>query len=242
MAVNGRMPLRRPLVVLAFVLATVLGAAPAVAGDAIGRSPATGSRPATGVWTGTVSIWRSTAFASQHDSVTCTAAAVQMMLNLVLNRSRHDASEQDAILDYEQRSDTLAESDGSDPAGWAAALRYFGSSRTQTYHWERYASYAPAVRAAAHDLRMTGKPVGLLVYGGTHANVMVGFKATADPALGGSFNVTSVQIAGPWYPRAGLDPPPGTWLSTSSLASRFNRYDERDGLSAWVGHWVIVAP
>jgi len=239
---TGRMSLRRPLVVLAFVLATSLGAGPVLSGDALGRSPVTGARPMTGLWTGTVSIWRSTAFASQHDSVTCTAAAVQMMLNLVLNRSRHDATEQDAILAYEQRSDTLAESDGSDPAGWAAALRQFGGSRTETYHWERHASYAAALRAAAHDLRMTGKPVGLLVYGGTHANVMVGFKATADPARGGSFSVTSVQIAGPWYPRAGLDPPPGTWLSTSSLASRFNRYNERDGLSAWVGYWVIVAP
>ena len=35
MAVNGRMPLRRPLVVLAFVLATVLGAAPAIANGLI---------------------------------------------------------------------------------------------------------------------------------------------------------------------------------------------------------------
>lgn len=239
---NGRMPLRRPLAVLALVVAATFGATPTIGPEALARGPVSGARPATGPWTGTVTIWRSSAFASQHDSVTCTAAAVQMMLNLVLNRSRHDAAEQDAILGFEQQSDTLATSDGSDPQGWAAALRRFGSSRTRTYHWERHASNAAALRAAAYDLRMTGKPVGLLVYSGTHANVLVGFRATADPARGGSFTVTAVQIAGPWYPRAGLDPAPGTWMSASAYASRFNRYNERDGLSAWVGYWVIVTP
>lgn len=229
---------------LVLSIVVILGLAPvaAFAADLAPRAPVVGTRIVTGPWTGAVSVWRSSAFSSQATTYWCTAAATQMMLNLVLGRSRHDAAEQEAIIRYAQANDTLAVSKGSDPKGWAAALRHFGTSRTQTYHWERYASYAGALRAAAYDLRMTGKPVGLLVMGGKHANMLVGFKATADPALGGPFSVTSAQIVGPWYPRPNLDPAPGTWLSSASLSSRFNRYAERDGYAGWVGYWVIVTP
>jgi hypothetical protein len=222
----------------------ILAVAPvsALAGDAGSRGPTVGARPVTGPWDGSVSVWRSTAFASQATTTWCTAASVQMMLNIVLGRSRSDSAEQQAIITFEQANDSLAVSKGSDPQGWAAALRHFGTSRTSTYHWERHGSYAAALRAAAYDLRMTGKPVGLLVSSGNHANVLVGFTATSDPALGGNFTVTSAQIAGPWYPRPNVDPAPGTWLSSTSLASRFTRYTERDGLMEWVGYWVIITP
>ena len=228
--------------VLALAVVSGLGPTSAMATDLASRSMVVSVRPVTGVWTGRVSVWRSSAFASQATSYWCVGAASQMMLNLILGRSRSDSKEQSAIMTYAKAHDSLVRSNGSDPQGWAAALRYFGNSRTSGYHWARYGSYASALRAAAYDLRMTAKPVGLLVYGGTHANVMVGFTATADPALGGAFSVTSVQIAGSWYPRPTLDPPPGTWLSTSRLASRFNRYWETDGLRSWVGYWVTIEP
>jgi hypothetical protein len=226
--------------ILAFVAILVLAPAAALAGTS--RGPLVGARAVTGPWTGTISIWRSTAFASQATTSWCTAASTQMMLNLILDRSAHDATEQKAIIAFEQANDSLVVSKGSDPQGWAAAMRHFGSSRTSTYHWERHGSYAAAINAAAYDLRMTGKPVGLLAFGGKHANVLVGFKATSDPALGNAFTVTSAQVAGPWYPRPDIDPAPGTWLSSASLGSRFSRYTERDGLSDWVGYWIIVAP
>ena len=236
--------LRAQLAALALALAVMTGLAPLSPSAAVdtSRTPIAGAIPATGAWTGTVTVWRSTAFASQATSVWCTAAATQMMLNLMLDRSRHDSTEQGAIMKYAQANDSLAVSDGSDPQGWTAALRWFGSSRASTYHWERKASYAAAIASAAYKLRMTGKPIGLLVYGGKHANVMVGFKATTDPALGGSYTVTSVQIAGPWYPRTGVDSAPGTWLSSATMSSRFYRYAERDGLTDWVGYWVSLVP
>ena len=229
---------------IALAVVAMLAAAPvsALAADAGSRGPTVGALPATGPWTGSVSIWRPSAFASQATTSWCTAASTQMMLNLVLGRSRTSASEQQAIISYEQANDSLAVSKGSDPQGWAAAMRHFGTSRTSTYHWERHGSYAAALRSAAYDLRMTGKPVGLLVLDGRHANVLVGFSATSDPALGGNFTVTSAQIVGPWYPRPNIDPAPGTWLSSTKLASRFTRYAERDGLADWVGYWVIVTP
>ena len=232
------------LTALALAVMAILAVAPvsALAADAGSRGPTVAARPVTGPWTGSVSIWRSTAFASQATTSWCTAASTQMMLNLVLGRSRHDSTEQKAIITYEQANDSLVASRGSDPQGWAAALRHFGTTRTSTYHWERHSSYGAALRAAAYDLRMTGKPIGLLVYNGTHANVLVGFSATSDPALGGNFTVTSAQIAGPWYPRPKVDPAPGTWFSSTKLAPRFTRYAERDGLADWVGYWLIITP
>lgn len=233
-------PRRAPLAALVLVLGAVLLGAPAATLAAGTRSPVVGVVPATGAWDGSVSIWRASAFSSQADTRWCTAASVQMMLNLVLDRSVTSAAEQRTIMTWEQANDSLATSRGSDPQGWAGALRHFGSSRTSTYHWEAHDSMHAALRAAAYKMRMTGRPAGLLVYGGTHANVLVGFSATSDPALGGSWSVTSVQLAGPWYPRSGLDLAPGSWLSSTSLASRFGRYTETDGLDAWVGKWVIV--
>ena len=234
------LPRRAPLAALILVLGAVLVGAPGAALAGATRTPTVGAVPATGAWTGSVSIWRSSAFSSQADTRWCTAASVQMMLNLVLDRSVTSATEQRTIMAWEQANDSLAVSDGSDPQGWAGALRRFGSSRTSTYHWETHDSMQAALKAAAYKLRMTGRPAGLLVYGGTHANVLVGFSATADPALGGSWAVTGVQLAGPWYPRPGVDLAPGAWISATSLAGRFGRYTETDGLDAWVGKWVIV--
>lgn len=229
-------------VLLALFVIMGLGPASAIAVNPTSRGPVVSGRPVTGPWTGSITIWRSSAFSSQATTTWCTAAASQIMLNLVLGRSRSDASEQGAIISFAQANDSLVVSKGSDPQGWAAAIRQFGTARTASYHWERYNSFAGALNAAAIDLRTTGKPVGLLVHGGTHVNVLVGFSATSDPAAGGAFTVTSAQIVGPWYPRAGIDPAPGAWLSAKSLASRFTRYNERDGLTAWVRNWVIVAP
>ena len=232
------------LTAIALAVVAMLAAAPvsALAADAGARGPSVGARPVTGPWTGSVSIWRSSAFASQATTSWCTAAATQMMLNLVLDRSRTSATEQRGDHHVRAGERQPRRLEGLGPAGLGAAMRHFGTSRTSTYHWERHGSYAAALRAAAYDLRMTGKPVGLLVLNGKHANVLVGFTATSDPALGGNFTVTSAQIVGPWYPRPNVDPAPGTWLSSASLASRFTRYAERDGLADWVGYWVIVTP
>jgi hypothetical protein len=235
---------RAALAVVALAIAAIWAVVPAVALGFDRVAPTTSAGPVTGPWTGSVSIWRSTAFASQVNGDTCTAAATQIMLNLLLNRSRSDAGEQMSILNWEKANDSLAVSDGSDPLGWAGAVRRFGGSRGSTYQWARFGTFDLAVRDSAYRLRMTGKPIGLLVRYGTHANVLVGFRATADPARGGTWAVTAVQLAGPWYPRTqpALDLPPGTWISTSSLGGRFTRYLENDGLRDWIGYWVTVRP
>jgi hypothetical protein len=82
---------------------------------------------------------------------------------------------------------------------------------------------------AARAIRLTGKPVGLVVWRGAHAWVMSGFTATADPAHSDGFRVTRVVIADPWYPDVssiwGASRPPGSRLSVADLAWDYLPYD-----------------
>ena len=133
---------------------------------------------------------------------------------------------------------------GSDPAGWAGALRVHGAG--SGYHVVEKSTFMSAVRAAARALRRTGKPVGLLVGHGSHAWVMTGFRATADPGLTNAYSVTSVYILGPLYPRPkhyGFDPPPHARITIDRLRSQFlTRYRDRLGPSPWNGSYVVILP
>jgi hypothetical protein len=96
-------------------------------------------------------------------------------------------------------------------------------------------------------MRLTGKPVGLLVWAGAHAWVMSGFKATADPLLTDDYTVTHVWIEDPWAGRVsrtwgrGLEP--HTLLTAQELGEAYVRYASvyrpeygKDG------RFVVVAP
>ncbi|HEY8437439.1 MAG TPA: hypothetical protein VIK65_02395 [Candidatus Limnocylindrales bacterium] len=174
----------------------------------------------------------------QVDSRTCTAAATAMMENMIARRDL--GLDQMAILRYEQPRDALndATQRGSDPLGWSRAATYF-SSRTPyltTYKWEAYATESTALRRVATQLAKTGKPGGLLVLHGTHAMVMTGFIATADPRKG-PFTLSYVYVSDPngyaHYRYTAAGSPLDTYLETD--ASR--TYD-----LAWYGKYVVIVP
>jgi hypothetical protein len=198
-------------------------------------------------WTGTADTYVAGVFSSQRRTTWCTAASVQMMLNITHRRSRHGAGDQKAIWAYEQDHDLYPDgaARGSDPEGWAAALRHFGAS--PAYRWSRSETLADALREAARRVRVTSKPAGLAVMDGNHAWVMTGFDATADPAVTDDYVVTAVYVLGPWYPREpadGYDPRPHTRLDVATLGGHFLPY--RDNLgptwSIWEGAWVTIVP
>ena len=105
------------------------------------------------------------------------------------------------------------------------------------YHVVKRRHFRGAVRAAARSVRQTGKPVGLLVGHGSHAWVMTGFAATADPAVTNDFEVTAVYMMGSLTRAAelyGFDPAPNTRMSIDRLRASFlTRYDDRLGPSRW---------
>ena len=120
----------------------------------------------------------------QIDSRTCTAASTAMMLNFIARRDLNLG--QSYILAWEKPRDALDDrvQKGSDPLGWSRAMTYFSTRAgigSFTYRWESYSTEYVALKHAARVIAETKKPVGLLVASGTHAMVMTGFEATADP-------------------------------------------------------------
>jgi hypothetical protein len=119
--------------------------------------------------------------------------------------------------------------------------RYGGS----TYSVQRFTDGDSALKAAATRMRLTNKPVGMLVWAGRHAWVMTGFSATADPATTSDFTITAVYVSGPLYPRAmnssGYDLPPDTQLTPAQLARYFVKYYDTF-VKTWNGGYVLIVP
>jgi hypothetical protein len=192
-----------------------------------------------------VNLYRRGGFVSQARADWCVPAAIQTMANLI---DRADAS----AVPSQRRLDRLARSlssdrlvgAGSEPEGWAGALNELGLG---PYVVVSVRTREGAIAAAARAIRLTGRPVGLLMWRGAHAWVMSGFEATADPARTDEFVVTHVRVVDPWYPRTssiwGRGQPPNTRIAVSSLAADFLRwrrpavrYVEKDG------QFVLVLP
>jgi hypothetical protein len=155
----------------------------------------------------TTNLYRKGVFVHQVDKDYCVAAAVQNMLNVIRVGERGRAPDTSArtqqalyrrIVELTTRQDS--HNGGTGPGGWAALL----SEKGYPYEVRVYDTRNAAIRAAAKALRATGRPVGILAWGGVHSWVLTGFTATADPARTSDFSVTSTRILDPWYP----------WVST----------------------------
>jgi len=224
---------------LVFGLAAIVTVAPAAAFSGAIGTPALFPRSAT-PWTGTVELYRASAFTSQPDYTTCVPTAVQIMLNLANGTSNHSTSQIASWYAWGRAHNAYPyATPGLDPVSWVGLLDTFGSN---PYHDESFTTFTGALRAAATALRETNLPVGLLVDHAHHAWVMTGFAATADP-LRSPFNVTSVTIMGPLYPRqtGGYDPRPGTRFTPAQLAGYVTYYTEAFPVR-WSNDYVIIAP
>ena len=195
-------------------------------------------------WTGGVDLYRSDIFTKQATLHSCVAASTQMMRNIVTGESDHAAASQARYFAYARANngfDTPA-FDGIDPAGWRAVLRRYVDP---SYEIVAARSYLTALNAAATALRLTGKPVGLLVDNGMHVWVMSGFTATADPASGAVFTVTSVNLEAPlwgWATHRMHDPAPDSQLSAITFSAYLTSYHDRFEPKGWPGRYVILAP
>jgi hypothetical protein len=189
-------------------------------------------------WTGKIDMFRASAFSSQQAWTWCVGASTQMMVNLIRGTSDHSYQGQLTIQNYARDTDPLPLSDpGSGLTGWREALNKFSGT---PYEIETVGSLQGAVNLAALRLRLTGRPVGLAVKDTTHAWVMTGFEATADPAFDPAFTVTAVYVSGPLYPRQqshGYDMPPDTRLTVSDLGTYFTPVWWKSRLT-----WEFLAP
>jgi hypothetical protein len=131
-----------------------------------------------------------------------------------------------------------------EPEGWANGLNAEGYGPFAV-HAEPTREEAIAV--AARQLRLTGKPVGLLTWRGAHSWVMSGFESTADPLLFDEFEVTAVWIQDVWWPRIstrwGKSDPPNTLVPVERLPKDYLKYRRPYGsFPDKDGQFVLVIP
>ena len=193
----------------------------------------------------TIDLFRRGDFVSEARADWCVPAAIQMMGNIV-DRNASASMPSQRVLDRQSRalSSSRLVGLGSEPQGWAGVLNALGDG---PYVVVARRTFRGAISTAVRALRLTGRPVGLLVWRGAHAWVMSGFETTADPARSVNFRVTRVRILDPWYPRAtsswGPTRAPDTTIGLTALARNFLRwhrpavrYRELDG------RFVLVLP
>ena len=203
---------------------------------------APGALPA---WDGSINLWRDGAFTTQKTWRWCTAADVQIMRNLVRGESDHSRAAQERYWHYmrDHNRYPIPASDGVDPRGWTAGLRRFVDDR---YRLVASDSFKAALRSAVKALRRTNLPVGITVARGSHAWVLTGFTATADPLVTNRFTVTSVRVVGPLWglqSRAyGYDMRPNTRLTRAQFRDFFTPWHYGPIRMAWEGDWVSVQP
>jgi hypothetical protein len=236
MASRKRLPLRSFVVLL-----VVLGLGVAWLDQPRPTEAASANLPA---WTGGVNLYRSGTFTTQKSWLSCTAAGVQIVRNIVDRKADHSTASQRRYFNWmrgHNRYD-LPLSAGVDPAGWAAGLRHFVDDR---YRLVSSRSFDSALRSAVKRLRLTNLPVALTVSHGNHGWILTGFRATADPAVTTSFRVTSVRVTGPLYglqSKNGYDMPPNTKLTTAQLKRFFTPWKYAPKAMIWDGRYVSIQP
>jgi hypothetical protein len=184
-------------------------------------------------------------FVSQARADWCVPASILAMMQMI-DRDGDRPTPTQGKLDRLARSLSTPRlrGAGSEPEGWAGSLNRLGVG---PYEVRAERTRAGAIEAAARAIRLTGRPVGLLIWRGAHAWVMSGFRATADPAYTDDFRVTHVYVVDPWYPRVssiwGPAKRPDAVVPVRRLAEDYLawrrptvRYPEKDG------RFVLVVP
>lgn len=184
-------------------------------------------------------------FVTQARADWCVPASIltmMQMIDLVNDRTTPTQDELDRLA--RRLSSPRLKGAGSEPEGWAGTLNQLGYG---PYEVRSERTRAAAIAVAAHALRLTERPVGLLIWRGAHAWIMSGFRATADPAYTDDFTVTHIYVEDPWYPRVssiwGPSRRPDTVVPVRLVAEDYLawrrptvRYREKDG------RFVLIVP
>jgi hypothetical protein len=189
-----------------------------------------------------MNLYRDGDFVHQATKDWCVAGSTQTMLNILRKGKRNDRSatfQGELYAKGRRLSPNKAKLGpiGVDLIGWADLLNKAGHG---PYIVDGARTRRASIKKAARALRMTGRPVGLVVWRGAHSWVMSGFRATADPAFTRDYEVTAVYIQDVWYPDVstiwGASRPPNALVPVSRLGEDFlpysrprARWPDRDG-------------
>jgi hypothetical protein len=186
-----------------------------------------------------LNLYRYSAMTRQYTSYWCVPAATQSMVNLVRGTSnrRYLTQKYYYKLTRQHNRYTYA-TRGNDPQGWAWAATYFSQGEA-TYRARAYTDKTAAVNAIADAIRRTRKPVGVTVRAGTHAWVVLGYRAQVSTTDPDKRTLLGLYVSGPLGTTA--DKWPYKYLTVSQFRQYFTRYHEWQRSVIWEGKWVVIS-
>ncbi len=172
------------------------------------------------------------------------AAAIQAMQNILAGTNDRSRATQENI-----RTQAIAltpsgepKIGGMGPSSWPATLTELG----YPYQLRVVSARSQALKLAAQAIRATGRPAGLVTRNGLDSWIMIGFRATDDPASDRTFSVTAARIMDPWYPASlaawGKTSKPGSWLGAASLERNVVKYKVVGSYPKFEGKYLVVLP
>jgi hypothetical protein len=195
-----------------------------------------------------INLYREGVFVSEYTRYYCLPAAMQVMINIMSDgppdTSRETQDNLYALADELDGYEFPERVRDVEPEGWARGLRRLGYGRFRVV---ARPTIEEAISLAARQLRLTGRPVGLLTWRGAHSWVMSGFEADADPLLTDHYAVTGVWILDVWWPRIserwGESDPPNTLVPVERLPLDYKPYRRPYGeFPDKDGQYVLVIP
>jgi hypothetical protein len=182
-------------------------------------------------------LYRSSAMVRQYTNYYCVPATVQSMANLVLGTSNRTYSRQAYIYKLTRLHNRYRYATrGNDPQGWGWSLRYFTKGRP--YYPHAYTNKDAAIRSIADSIARTRHPVGVTVYSGTHAWVVLGYKQTYDRSEPSKKTLLGLYVSGPLGTTR--DRWPWKYLTVDQFRQVFTRYHEWQRSVIWEGKWVVL--
>jgi hypothetical protein len=202
-------------------------------------TPGPTATPPPGTTVSRLLLYRRTAMTRQYTSYWCVPAATQTMVNLIRGTNdRTYATQRRMYYVTRYHNRYTYKTRGNDPAGWAYSLRYFTRWKT-SYQARSYTNKTQAINAIADSIARTHQPVGVPVWGGTHAWVVVGYRRATDPNDPSKRTLLGLYVSGPLAsPR---DPWVYEYMSVATFRLNFTRYHEWQRRVIWEGRWVIIS-
>ena len=179
-----------------------------------------------------INLYRASTVVRQYKNTWCVPAATQSMWNLIGGTSNLSYSRQKALYKQIRKHNRYRyKTAGNDVQGWAWALRTYTG---QPYKWRAWTSKTAAIKAIAAAIDRTHHPVGITVHHGTHAWVVLGYKASADHRT-----ILGFYVHGPLGPGS-RDPWKYRYISMASFRRVFGKYHEKTRKVIWERKYVLV--
>lgn len=201
-------------------------------------APTSTPTPTSGTVIQSRNLYRSSAMVRQYTNYWCVPATVQSMANLVLGTSNRTYSRQAYIYKLTRRHNRYSyRTKGNDPQGWGWSLRYF--TRGRAYYPRAFTNKSAAINSIAAVIARTRRPVGVTVYGGTHAWVVLGYRQSYDRSEPSKKTLLGLYVSGPLGTTR--DKWPYKYLTVAQFREAFTRYHEWQRKVIWEGKWVVIS-